>query len=276
MFNAPYLPEDEGVDDKSIYGGKKGFEIIENFIKDAPNYLKHNGKILLVFSSLSGDVDKIIYENLLDYKIVDQKKLFFETLYLYCIKLSEVRKLVSNPRLHARGKRGLVFRAKYKDRDVAVKVKNPKTKAQNVLMHEARILKKVNRYGIGPKIILKEKNFIIMEFADGEAIESFIKEKGKLEIKKVIEDVFQQCFTLDQIGINKEEMHRPYKHIIIGKKTVLVDFERARIKENTHNVTQFCNFVSILLDIQITRLAEKYSKHKTKENLSLIMKKIKN
>jgi predicted Ser/Thr protein kinase len=53
---------------------------------------------------------------------------------------------------------------------------------------------------------------------------------------------------LDKLGINKDEMQNPYKHIIVDKKkkgicVKLVDFERARKTESPKNVTQFCQFL---------------------------------
>ena len=45
-FNAPYLPQDKGIEDIALYGGKKGYEIIKSFLKQASNHLLPNGKIL--------------------------------------------------------------------------------------------------------------------------------------------------------------------------------------------------------------------------------------
>ncbi len=284
MFNAPYLPKDKEIDDPALYGGKDGHEIIERFVSDASRFLKDDGKILLVFSSLTDKekVDTIIYENLLVKKQIDDKKLFFEKLYLYCIEKSDVLKKISNPRLHAKGKRGLVFRAEYGKKDVAVKVKNPKTKAFNIIQHEAKMLEKLNEYRIGPELIECGKEYIIMEFIDGENIEDFVRDHSKEKIRKVITEVFDKLYVLDKIKINKEEMHRPYKHIIVGERVVLIDFERARTKQNTHNVTQFCNYLSRSIrdelekkgfDIKTKEIdiaAANYSKNKTKKNLEII------
>jgi len=65
IFNPPYLPEDPEEDDESkltTTGGKKGHEIIERFLKDAKKHLNQNGIILLLFSSMTGDVDSILKE----------------------------------------------------------------------------------------------------------------------------------------------------------------------------------------------------------------------
>src|SRR3989338_1921722 len=53
IFNPPYLPSDLKVRDITIEGGKKGYEVIEMFLSKANKYLKKDGIILLVFSSLT-------------------------------------------------------------------------------------------------------------------------------------------------------------------------------------------------------------------------------
>ena len=60
---------------------------------------------------------------------------------------------------------------------------------------------------------------------------------------KVLRDILRQCRVLDTMHVTKEEMHRPLKHVIVGKKVVLLDFERARYDEFPKNVTQFCQFL---------------------------------
>lgn len=60
LFNTPYLPvtEEEHVNDnysKSWDGGENGREIIDKFLKEAPYYLKKDGKIQIIQSSLSNN-----------------------------------------------------------------------------------------------------------------------------------------------------------------------------------------------------------------------------
>ncbi len=63
IFNPPYLPEDEQ-DRKAgasrIYsGGKTGRSTIERFVQSAGKFLKENGKIIMVISSLTGEKETI-------------------------------------------------------------------------------------------------------------------------------------------------------------------------------------------------------------------------
>lgn len=83
-FNPPYLPEDSREPRESrtaTTGGKKGNEIILKFLKQAKNYLKENGKIFLITSSLASIVDfeKLGYKA----KEIGCERLFFETLCVW-------------------------------------------------------------------------------------------------------------------------------------------------------------------------------------------------
>src|SRR3989344_2045504 len=39
IFNPPYLPQDPGVEDAALYGGKRGWEVDERFFRYASRYL---------------------------------------------------------------------------------------------------------------------------------------------------------------------------------------------------------------------------------------------
>mgnify|MGYP001611520966 CR=1 FL=1 len=67
IFNPPYLPQDRGIVDEAIYGGRHGYEILKRFINDGSSHLTDNGIILIVFSSRTNKqkVDEIIEANCL-------------------------------------------------------------------------------------------------------------------------------------------------------------------------------------------------------------------
>lgn len=81
IFNPPYLPDDEKVKDVALDKGK----IFERFFSEVGDYLKEDGKILILFSSLSGDVDSILKKNGFRFRCLEKKKLFFEGLFVYFI-----------------------------------------------------------------------------------------------------------------------------------------------------------------------------------------------
>ncbi len=244
IFNPPYLPQDHKVRDITTEGGKRGHETIERFLDDVNNYLKPDGLVLLVFSSLTPEVHNILERNMLVGKELGRTHMFFEDIFVYLIKRSALlneleKKGVCNLRYFAKGKRGYVFTGKYNDKKVAVKIKHPGSSV-DTLLHESNMLRLVNKHGIGPKYLFHSQNYLVYEFVEGRYLRDFV---GRKAMKSICKKVFEQCYQLDLIGVNKEEMSNPYKHVIIGKRVVLIDFERARKAEDVHNVTQFCNYV---------------------------------
>jgi len=83
IFNPPYLPKDGDEDDEIriiTTGGEKGYEIIERFIKKSKNHLDRDGIILIVFSTLTGDVESLIKKYGYKFELLEEKSLFFEKL----------------------------------------------------------------------------------------------------------------------------------------------------------------------------------------------------
>jgi len=83
IFNPPYLPEDPNEPKDSALattGGKEGHEIIQSFLNQAKQHLNKNGRILLLYSSLSGKIEKIAK----DYNIeqLAEESHFMENLYV--------------------------------------------------------------------------------------------------------------------------------------------------------------------------------------------------
>lgn len=86
IFNPPYLPEDsESEDEESkiiTTGGIKGSEIINKFLKNANDYLNSDGKIYLLISSLTQNINFYNFSK----KIINEKKIFFEKLEVLELK----------------------------------------------------------------------------------------------------------------------------------------------------------------------------------------------
>src|SRR3989344_2463782 len=65
IFNPPYLPDEKLEDEKSkriTTGGKHGYEILEKFFSQANEHLNKNGKILIVFSSLTNNILPFLFK----------------------------------------------------------------------------------------------------------------------------------------------------------------------------------------------------------------------
>ncbi len=86
IFNPPYLPEDPKEDKESkriTTGGKEGFEILSRFLNDARKHLNKGGKILIVCSSLTGNVEKSFKSCKYHAHLLEEKSLFFEKLKVF-------------------------------------------------------------------------------------------------------------------------------------------------------------------------------------------------
>tara|TARA_Y100000310_G_scaffold301054_1_gene337178 strand:+ start:996 stop:1520 length:525 start_codon:yes stop_codon:yes gene_type:complete len=85
IFNPPYLPHDPKEPKDSALattGGKKGHEIIERFLIKAKEHLKDGGRILLLYSSLSGDILKIAKKEGYLLEILAEEPIFMEKLFV--------------------------------------------------------------------------------------------------------------------------------------------------------------------------------------------------
>jgi len=312
IFNPPYLPQDKiagkAVEDAALYGGKKGWEISERFFNEVSKNLFADGKILFLFSSLTNkkNIDEIIGHNLLEFVEIDKLKIAFEELYVYEIKKSSLlRKLeakgLENIYYFARGRRGMIYRA-ISDRsklvkthfpskkdviNVAIKVKREESVAKERMKNEAKWLKVLNKHNIGPKLLFFGENYLTYKFVEGEFILDWVEKSSAEDIKKILLNVLSQCFVMDKLKVNKEEMHHPMKHILVGNdnKPTLIDFERCYKTEKPHNVTQFVDFIcrsekelgarKIVVDIDgLRKLAKEYKESYSKESFKEIEEEI--
>lgn len=88
IFNPPYLPTDKRAKDIALDGGKKGYELICKFLHESKKFLKPKGKILILFSSLTGKekLDNFLIRDYWKFKELTKKHIFFEDLYVYLIE----------------------------------------------------------------------------------------------------------------------------------------------------------------------------------------------
>ncbi|MBI2576991.1 hypothetical protein HYV84_07290 [Candidatus Woesearchaeota archaeon] len=159
---------------------------------------------------------------------------------------------VSHIAYFTHGKRGNLYTGIFKGRKIVIKSKRPESEALGRIENEIRFLKILNEEGIGPKLLFWDKrkfSYFGYAYVDGVFFPQFLERcgrKDKSKVSRMIADIFSQCYTLDKLGINKEEMSHPQKHIIIGRRTkrpVLIDFERCHYTEKPGNVTQFTSYL---------------------------------
>ena len=214
---------------------------------------------MVVFSTFTRPekVKEFIFKNGFEFKELDIDHILFEDLFLWEIKKSKLLKSLENKEIEkvkyfTKGHRGYIYQGKLKKDKIMIKINNPKSTATNRIENEVNFLKRIEKYNIAPKVLLYENNtkigeYFVYKFIKGEFIGYFTEDKKtkKNEIIEILKKVMEQMYLLDKLGINKEEMHRPIRHIIIDSKlnVKLIDFERANMTKKPKNVTQFCQFL---------------------------------
>ena len=264
IFNPPYLPQDKGIEDKTLYGGKKGWELIERFFEGVEEHLFPDGIVLLLFSSLTNKqkVDEIIEQHLYAAELLGRKKMAFEELYVYKVvktplRLEFERRGMEKIAFFAQGKRGRIFTGRWNKNitvkshfskkelvKVALKVEREDSIAIERLANEAKWLQRLNKEEIGPHFLFAGKNYVGYEFVEGRHIMGWMEKASREEVIWLLKDVLEQCYLMDKMGVNKEEMHHPVKHILVNgeNRPILIDFERCVQTEHPQNVTQFVEF----------------------------------
>src|SRR3989344_229066 len=119
IFNPPYLPQDKGIEDCALYGGKKGWEIAERFFRDVSPHLLPEGMVLFLCSTLTNKqkIEELLHHHLFSFNQIDRQKLAFEELFVYEITKSPLlRRLeaqgIEHLAYYAQGKRGVIYKGR--------------------------------------------------------------------------------------------------------------------------------------------------------------------
>jgi predicted Ser/Thr protein kinase len=178
----------------------------------------------------------------------------------------------------AKGKRGVIYTGILKGVKVSIKKKNPDSEAIGRIKNEAKFLKILNKYNMGPKLIESGKDYIIYIYVEGDFLPDFLKkEKSKEKKKKVLISILKKARILDKLKINKLEFTRPLKHIFVKYPEVkMIDFERSYYTKNPKNVTQFCQFLIRRKYMKNNlKVFKNYKENQTEKNFKEILKLIK-
>ncbi|AKG92330.1 putative Ser/Thr protein kinase [Geoglobus ahangari] len=110
---------------------------------------------------------------------------------------------------------------------------------------EARVLTMLQPFSFVPKLysVRPSELEIEMEFVQGTHLGEVLDSLRKREVEKIL-DI---CRTLDRLGIQKEEMNHPDRHVILSERVVFVDFERSVFKNRPSNLTQFAVYLNTRL-----------------------------
>jgi putative serine/threonine protein kinase len=143
---------------------------------------------------------------------------------------------------------GIVLIAHVDNKKAALKIRRVDADRTG-MQREAEMLQIANRVRVGPRLIGSSANFLLMEFVEGILLPDWIKMlKGygtRNRIRRVLRDLLEQCWRLDEAGLDHGELSRAPKHIIIDKDdhAHLVDFETASVQRRVSNVTSICQYL---------------------------------
>jgi len=140
---------------------------------------------------------------------------------------------------------GIVVIAHLDGQRVALKIR--RTDADRLgLQREAQMLAKANSVQVGPRLVGVSRNFLLMQLIDGDLLLNWLDvHKEKEHVRYVLNDVLEQCWRLDRIGLDHGELSKAPKHLIVDtqQKPWIVDFETASVNRKPANVTSACQFL---------------------------------
>ena len=133
-------------------------------------------------------------------------------------------------------------------RTVAVKIRRTDSQRAS-LAGESALLRKANGAGVGPRFLAGSRNFLVMEYLKGRRISDWAAGLGgrgaAAEAKAVLGAVLDDCFRLDMRGIDHGELSVISKHVVVGRKAAVVDFESASTGRRASNITSAAQSVYI-------------------------------
>jgi putative serine/threonine protein kinase len=128
---------------------------------------------------------------------------------------------------------------------VAVKIRRMDAD-RTAMRFEAKLLDLANSVDVGPKLYAASNNFLLMQLIVGNPLSDWLAKKADVVLlKMVLRDILEQCFRLDQVGLDHGELSCARRHIVICRsgRPFMLDFETASVERRTANVTSVCQFM---------------------------------
>ena len=196
------------------------------------------------------------------------------------MKFEDIKEKIKGLQIIGKGWRGVVYKGILDNKTLAFKVAS-RPEVIKAIQKEGKVLEIVNKENIGGRLTLKGEDFIAYQFIEGKHLIDIINENN---YKDLIFQIFIQCWKLDNLKINKDEMQRPLKNAIVNKegKVYLIDFERAKFSKKPSNITQLLQFILNLKDKyfpfidkeKVINLGKNYKNDYSKDSLKKIINEI--
>ncbi len=114
---------------------------------------------------------------------------------------------------------------------------------------EAQLLGLANSVGVGPRLHSFSANFMLMDLAEGVPFNEWVRSlrgRGRARrLRNAARELLDQCFKLDQIRLDHGELSNLAKHVFVGDRVTIIDFESASTSRRPANVTSVAQYVFI-------------------------------
>lgn len=210
------------------------------------------------------------YATIVCYPRATEKELKMRVHQLKKLQIDELEfvgpKQLLNTQILGKGCVGLVVLAHRKNEKVALKIR--RIDADRVsMLREARLLKKANSVQVGPQLLDASKNFLVMQFVEGDLLLQWLKKDvSKPRLRTILRNILEQCWRLDTARLDHGELSHGPKHVIIDRmdKPYMVDFETSSTRRRPSNVTSISQF--LFMSEMSSRIPRKLG-IKNKENI---------
>lgn len=142
----------------------------------------------------------------------------------------------------------IVVKVSSKDRFYALKLRRLDANRESML-REAKLHSIANSVGVGPTLRASSENFLLMDLVSGVRFTKWmecVRGKGSVQrLRKVLKELLDQCYRLDQLGLDHGELSNLSKHVFVDEGVTIVDFETASTGRKVKNVTSATQYLFI-------------------------------
>ncbi len=193
------------------------------------------------------------YSKILGYPKASSRQLQSRISELEKLKIKSIsftgQTTIGSLQILGKGYVGVVVLAKKRNNLVALKIRRLDSQ-RSEMQSEAKLLRLVNTVNVGPKLYDASRNFLVMEYLEGDKIGDWIQSlKGSgssKKLKSIVRIILEDCYRLDQMGFDHGELSSISKHVIVGKlRTTLIDFESSSVNRRASNVTSITQAIFI-------------------------------
>ena len=144
---------------------------------------------------------------------------------------------INGQRVLGKGHTGVVMLVRVGGATAALKMRRTDSPRPD-MGGEAALLAAANRAGVGPRLLGHTPNLLLMEYVDGTPLREWLAARPPARpARGAIRRILEQCYRLDRMGLDHGELTDMSRHVLVGAKTTIIDFESASLSRRPANVT---------------------------------------